>query len=236
MGGAALEKSDFSNTLFLELRTIFLLGQLKISFAAVSTSYSATITFETVEDEVYREALDLILAGIDPAVAGIAGKDRSDVTTFEGWPMKIRNEAHRFSPGGQRVLAAVQWPAISDGSRPQLVSPGALLFAESELVVISEEKNASTESSSAEELKEKFGGTITFSPGVRLADFHFKPSGELRRSCSRGTRRPRRKKTGDHLSVRRGKDRPEGDGADDAFSGLDEPDDQEKLARAKLGP
>jgi hypothetical protein len=122
-GGAALEKSDFSNTLFLELTRIFLLGQLKISFAAVSTSYSATITFETVEDEVYSEALDLILAGIDPAVAGIAGKDRSDVTMFEGWPMKIRNEAHRFSPGGQRVLAAVQWPAISDGSAHNLLPP-----------------------------------------------------------------------------------------------------------------
>jgi hypothetical protein len=171
-GGATLEKADFSNTLFLELTTIFLLGQLKISFAAVSTSYSATITFETVEDEVYREAIDLILAGIDPRIAGIAGKDLSDVTMFESWPMKIRNEAHRFSPRGQRVLAAVQWPGISGGSHQQLAPAGALLFADSELVVISEEKNASTESLSTDELKEKFGGTITFVPGVRLADFH----------------------------------------------------------------
>jgi hypothetical protein len=46
------------------------------------------------------------------------------------------------------------------------------VFAESELVVISEEKNASAESSPTDELKEKFGGTIMFVPGVRLADFH----------------------------------------------------------------
>jgi hypothetical protein len=171
-GVATLEKSDFDNTLFLGLTSIFLVGKLEISFAAVSTSYSVTITFETVEDEVYREAIDLILAGIDPALAAEAEKDRSEASMFESWPMKIRNEAHRFSPRGQRLLAAAQWPAIFGGSQQQLAPAGALLIAERELVVISEEKNPSTESSSAEELKEEFGGTITFVPRVRLADFH----------------------------------------------------------------
>ena len=171
-GSATLEKSDFSNTLFLELTSIFLFGQLKIFFAAVSTSYSVTITFETVEDEVYREAIDLILAGIDPALTGVAGKDRSEASMFQAWPMKIRNEAHRFSPRGQRFLATVQWPAIFGGADRQPAPAGALLITERELVVISEEKSASAESSSAEELKEKFGGTITFVPRVRLTDFH----------------------------------------------------------------
>src|SRR5262245_9836181 len=64
-GGATVEKSGFSDTLFLELKSVLLLGQLRISFAAVGKSYSVTITFETVEDEYYREAIDLILAGID---------------------------------------------------------------------------------------------------------------------------------------------------------------------------
>jgi hypothetical protein len=171
-GVAKVEKSDFNNTLFLELTSVFLVGQLKISFAAVSTSYSVTIIFETVEDEVYREAIDLILAGIDPALASVAEKDLSEASMFQAWPMKIRNEAKRFSPKGQRFLAAVQWPAIFGGSHQQLAPAGALLIAERQLVVISEEKNASAESSSAEELKEKFGGTITFVPRVRLADFH----------------------------------------------------------------
>jgi hypothetical protein len=70
-GGAALEKSDFSDTLFLELKSILLLGQLRIFFAAVDTSYSVTINFETVGDEFYREAIDLMLAGIDPALTGL---------------------------------------------------------------------------------------------------------------------------------------------------------------------
>src|ERR1700738_897803 len=171
-GSATLEKSDFNNTLFLELTSIFLVGQLKISFAAVSTSYSVTITFETVEDEVYREAIDLILAGIDPALTGVAMTDRSEASMFQAWSMKIRNEAHRFSPRGQRLLAAVQWPAIFGGAHQQLAPAGALLIVERELVVISEEKYDSVEASSAEDLKEKCGGVITFVPRVRLADFH----------------------------------------------------------------
>src|SRR5258708_10253700 len=111
-GGATLEKSDFSNTLFLELTSIFLFGQLKICFAAVSTSYSVKIKFETVEDELYREAIDLLFAGMDPALSSVAGKGRIEASLCEGWPMKIRNEAQRFSPKGQRFLAAIQWPAV----------------------------------------------------------------------------------------------------------------------------
>jgi hypothetical protein len=50
-------------TLFLELTSILLFGQLKIYFAAVGTSYSVTIKFETVGEDIYREATDLMLGG-----------------------------------------------------------------------------------------------------------------------------------------------------------------------------
>ncbi len=139
-GGSALEKSDFSDTLFLELKSILLSGQLRISFAAVDKSHFVTIKFETVEDQYYREAIDLILTGIDPALSGVAEKDRSEASMFEGWPMKVRNEAQRYWPRGQRFLAAIQWPAIFSGSQRQLAPAGALLITERELVVISEEK------------------------------------------------------------------------------------------------
>ncbi len=170
-GGSALEKSDFSDTLFLELTSILLLGQLRISFAALNTSHSVTIRFETVEDECYREAIDLMLAGIDPALPGVAHKDRNEASMFEAWPMKIRNEAQRYWPRGQRFLAVIQWPAIFSGSQRQLAAAGALLITERELVVISEEKNSSAEPHPAEEPKIRFGGIITFIPRVRLADF-----------------------------------------------------------------
>ena len=175
-GGAAVEKSNFGDTLFLELKSILLLGQLRISFAAVDKSYSVTIRFETVEDEIYREAIDLILAGIDPRLTGAPDKDRTEASMFEGWPMKVRNEAQRYWPRGQRFLAAIQWQAVFSGSQEELAPAGALLVTERELVVISEEKEFSTERPAdarpVEESKAIFGGIITFVPRVRLKDFH----------------------------------------------------------------
>jgi len=175
-GAAAVEKSNFSDVLFLELKSVLLLGQLRISFATVDKSHSVTIKFETVEDEAYREAIDLILAGVDPALTGAAEKSRSEASMFEGWPMKIRNEAQRYWPMGQRFLAAIQWPAVLGGSLEELAPAGALLVTERELVVISEEKEFAgerpPEARPADESKAIFGGVITFVPRVRLKDFH----------------------------------------------------------------
>jgi hypothetical protein len=174
-GSAAVEKSDFSDTLFLELKSILLSGQLRISFAAQDKSHFVTIKFETVEDEYYREAIDLILAGIDPALTGVAKKDPNEASMFEGWPMKVRNEAQRYWPRGQQFLAAIQWPAVFGGPQGELAPAGALLITERELVVISEEKEFAAESRaeapSALEPKEIFGGIVTFVPRVRLKDF-----------------------------------------------------------------
>jgi len=168
-GGAALEKSDFSDTLFLELTSILLLGQLRISFAAVDTSYSVTIKFDTVGEEFYREAIDLMLAGIDPALSAVAEKDRNEASMFEAWPMKFRNEAQRYWPRGQRLLAAIQWPAIFGGFQPQPAPAGALLITERELVLILEEKKSPRQFPGD---VHEFGGIITFFPRVRLADLH----------------------------------------------------------------
>lgn len=171
-GGSTLEKSDFNDTLFLELTSIFLFGQLRIGFAAVSTSYSATMKFDTVEDELYREAIDLILSGIDPVLAATGEKDPGTASMLEGWSMKIRNEAERFSPKGQRLLGAVQWPSVFGAQKNQLVPHGALLIAERELVAISEEKEPSPEAFASQEPMEKFGGIFTFVPRIRMTDFH----------------------------------------------------------------
>jgi len=194
-GGAALVRSDFSNTLFFELTSILLLGQLIISFSEEGKAHSVTITFERVEDEFYHKAIDLMLAGIDPARTAVAEKDRNETSMFEAWPMKFRNEAQRYWPRGQRLLAAIQWPA----NQRQLAPAGALLMTERELVLISEGKKSSAEfspvASSAEEPQEtlatpmppkavnptdtpsvpgnvyEFADIIIFVPRVRLADF-----------------------------------------------------------------
>ena len=162
------------------------MGQLRICFAAVDKSNSVTIRFETVEDHFYREAIDLILAGIDPALTGTVEEGLNEASMFEGWPMKIRNEAQRYWPKGLQFLAAIQWQAVSGGTQGQLAPAGALLATERELVVILEEKEFLTErppeTPSADESKAIFGGIITFIPRVRLKEFqvsHQEGSGVL---------------------------------------------------------
>jgi hypothetical protein len=194
-GGAILVKSDFSNTLFFELTSILLLGQLIITYAEAGKAQSITINFERIEDEFYHEAIDLMLTGIDPTRTSIAGRDSNETSMFEAWPMKFRNEAYRYVPRGQRMLAAIQWPA----DQGQLAPAGALLMTERELLLISEGKKASVElspaASSAEKPKEtpvapmtpeavnaaetpsgpgnvyEFAEIITFVPRLRLANF-----------------------------------------------------------------
>ena len=174
-GTTVVEKSDFSDILFLELKSILLLGQLRIFFAAQDRSNSVTIRYESVEEELYREAIDLMLGSIDPVLTGLADQDRIEASIFEGWPMKIRNEAQRYSPRGQQFLAAIQWPAIFGESQQELAPAGALLITERELVVISKEKEFAgerpPEARPADETKAIFGGIITFVPRARLKDF-----------------------------------------------------------------
>jgi hypothetical protein len=141
-GGAKLDKSNFEDILFLELRSILLLGQLKICFAPTS---SITIQFDAVGDEYYCEAIELLLGGIDPARAGGAGKEQNEASMLADWPLKFRNEAKRYRPSDQRLLRAVRWPAIVDELQRQIAPTGALLITERELVVISEEKSSSAE-------------------------------------------------------------------------------------------
>jgi hypothetical protein len=166
-GGASVEKSDFSETLFLELTSILLLGQLRIYFATVGSAYSATVRFDTVGEKFYREAIDLILSSVEQTRAPAV---RNDFTSpFEAWPIKFRTEAERYRPKGQRLSAAIQWPAIFGGFERELAPAGALLVTDRELVLISEEKQSPRQLAGD---VHQFGGIITYFPLARLADFH----------------------------------------------------------------
>jgi hypothetical protein len=167
-GGAAVEKSNFTDTLFLELTSILLWGQFKIHFASVGTAYSVTITFDTVEENVYHEATELRLNGIDPTRASSSEDERTAVSIPEDWPLKFRAEAKRYLPKGERLLATVSWPAISGGFEREIVPAGALLVTRRELVLISEEKTSPRQY--AGDLH-TFGAIVTYFPSARLGDF-----------------------------------------------------------------
>lgn len=167
-GGISVQKSNFSETLFLELTSILLLGQLKIYFASVGTAYFAVVRFDTVGEELYREAIDLLLNGIDRIPAPVADDDRDSASISEAWPIHFRNEAQRYRPKGQRLLAATQWPAVIGGFQRELSSAGALLVTKRELVLISEEKTSPRQHVGD---LHRFGGIITYFPLARLSDF-----------------------------------------------------------------
>jgi hypothetical protein len=169
-----VEKCSFSDTLLLELTSILLSGELKIYFASVGTCYPAVIQFNTVGEALYREAVGIMLDGIDQTVALLPGADA--VAGFETWPMKFRLEAERYRPKGRRLLAATQWPAVTGGFDRELSPAGALLVTERELVLISEQKTSPRQHVGD---LHRFGGIITYFPLLRLSDFHVSHHGRF---------------------------------------------------------
>ena len=169
-GAVSVQKSNFRDTLFLELTSILLWGQLKIHFVTAGKSDTAILRFDTVGEHVYRDAIDLMLDGIDQTLAPLVKIDSDLGSTLisESWPVHFRNEAERYRPKGQRLLAATQWPAVIGGFRRELSPACALLVTEREFVLIAEEKASPRQH--AGDLHH-FGGIITYIPIAQLRDF-----------------------------------------------------------------
>ena len=123
-GGGSVEKSDFSETLFLELTSILLSGQLRNYFATVGTSCPATVKFDMVGEKLYREAIDLILTGIDSAQAGAAEKARNDASMFDAELVASGAKKWKISSDGIRLpsMVALNMRFLN------LTNPQSLLF------------------------------------------------------------------------------------------------------------
>jgi hypothetical protein len=169
-GGVGIQKSNFRDTLFVELTSILLWGQLKIHFITAEKSSIAVLRFDTVGEELYRDAINLILEGIEQTLAPAVEveSDRGSTLIFKSWPIHFRNEAERYQPKGQRLLAATQWPAVIGGFRRELSPACALLVTAREFVLIAEEKTSPRQH--AGDLHH-FGGIITYIPIAQLKDF-----------------------------------------------------------------
>ena len=171
--GIKVDESSFAETLFLELTSILLSGELKVYFAAVGTYYVATLPFNTVGEEVYREAIGLVLDGIDQTKSTSYDDNRSLLLS---WPLKFRLEGERYCPKGQRLTTATRWTSLNNEFDDALCPSGALLITERELVFISEQKVFPRQH--AGDLH-KFGGIITYFPLIRLSDFNISHHGNF---------------------------------------------------------
>src|ERR1700740_2443094 len=161
--GIKVEESSFADTLFLDLTSILLSGELKIYFAAVGTYYVSTVPFNTVGEEVYREAIGLILDGIDQRRSTSCDDNRSLLGT---WPLKFRLEAERYLPKRQRLITATRWTNLNNEFDYALCPSGALLITERELVSISEQKAYPRQHPGD---LHKFGGIIGYFPLIHLS-------------------------------------------------------------------
>jgi hypothetical protein len=167
-GVVSVQKSNFSDTLFLELTSILLWGELKIHFATAGKADFADLRFDTVGEDLYRTAIDLVLESIDQTGASAADRGGNSTLIPESWPVHFRNEAQRYHPAGQRLLAATQWPSVIGGFGRELSPACALLVTEREFVLIAEEKRSPRQH--AGDLH-RFGGIVTYIPIAQLRDF-----------------------------------------------------------------
>ncbi len=168
-GGARVEKSDFDETLFIEFASILISGQFTIHFASVGTSYSVTMKFDTVWEEYYLEAIDLILNGIDQ-ISSTESREVPDAALLsDAWSFKLRADVERYRPKGQPLLAAIQWASMVGRFQQELSPAGALLVTTRELILISEEKTFPLQLNGS---PCKSGRIVTYFPLTRLADFH----------------------------------------------------------------
>ena len=169
-GGVSIQESNFRDTLFLELTSILLWGQLKIHFVTAGKSDNTILRLDTVGEQFYLDAINLILDGTDRPLnpQWKLKSDRSSTLISESWPLHFRNEALRYRPKSQRLLAATQWPPVIGGFRRELSPACALLVTEREFVLIAEEKASPRQH--AGDLHH-FGGIITYIPIAQLINF-----------------------------------------------------------------
>lgn len=169
-GSAMVHECSFGDTLLLELTLVLLHGQLRIDFVRGRAPHWSGVEFNTVVEELYREAVGLILGGIEgppPATdVTVVETHAKVVARVEHWPLKFRNLALHYLPAGRHLRDAVYWPTLYGGLNRELVAAGALLLTECELVLIAEQKSNAW---FRERDKIKFGEIITYFPLGRLA-------------------------------------------------------------------
>jgi hypothetical protein len=142
-GQPKVYRCDFTATLFAELTESLLYGRLRLAFVERDHVQAVEVHFNTVMDWLYREALELLLRGLDGGrERGSGGGNR--VGAVEVLPLKFRNGIRRYLPAGDDVLEFVHWPAAFE-RRWYLFwrerSPeGVLLLTKTQLLLISEEK------------------------------------------------------------------------------------------------
>jgi hypothetical protein len=167
--GTQIYRCDFEDTLLLEMTDILLYGRLRVDFFRDNQIQSVAIYFNTVTSNIYEQAVQLLLNGMDKP-NHLAFQEREDVrTTIEKLPLKFRNGVANYLPTGQRALEIIHSPAVLIRRfaifRRELSPEVALVLTDKELLFISEEPVRSARNSYE---TGKYGYIVTHCPLSRI--------------------------------------------------------------------
>lgn len=165
-------RADFAETLLVELTVILLYGRLKLDYATAGVVRSVVIEFNTVMDRSYKEAVRLMLDGMEGIRDAKPIENGSLNGLLQGIPMKFCSAVDEFRPLSQRVLGVQHWPAVTDGRwrwfERELAPEAMLVLTERELILISEERSWSWLWIGR---VNKYGNVLTYCPLSRLERF-----------------------------------------------------------------
>jgi hypothetical protein len=154
-------RCQFADTLLVEIIDILLYGRLRLDFVKDGRTRSATVEFNTVMAELYREAVQISLGGMDGVCQAALDDSGKIYDVIKVLPLKFQNGILRYLPVGQQVLGFVHWPAVLERKLKifwrELAPEGVLVLTNRQLLFISEEK-------AWWRGKSKYGHVVTYFP------------------------------------------------------------------------
>ena len=160
-----VHRCQFADSLLVEIIDILLYGRLRLDFIKDSRTRSVAVEFNTVMAELYQEAVQILLGGMDGVCQAALDDSGKTYDIIKVLPLKFQNGILRYLPVGQRVLGFVHWPTVLSRKLTvfwrELAPEGVLVLTNSQLLIISEEKAWWRGQS-------KYGYVVTFCPLSRV--------------------------------------------------------------------
>jgi hypothetical protein len=168
--GLEVHRCDFAHTLLVEMVYVLASGRLRLDFVKDGRMASVAVQFNTVMEELYQEAVQILLDDMDVIRQSAQDDCRNIFPSLNALPLKFHNGILRYLPVGQPVLGFVHWPAV-EGRKLKIfwreIAPeGVLVLTSRQLILVSEEKARGRS-------WPKYGYVVTYCPlsrveGIRL--------------------------------------------------------------------
>jgi hypothetical protein len=173
-GENAIVRSDFSRTMFIELTEVLLSGALRIHFEDGPVVRSVALAFNTVRENMYLDAVQRLLHGMNGIPPGPAVDRNEDLPVLEALPLKFRNSAWSAALSDEHVRTVTHWPATTVGYNKlfqiELAPEAMFLLGDHELIFVAEEKANGLLHVGREN---KYGDVSTYLPLARLHEYRF---------------------------------------------------------------